>query len=187
MRNAAWTPERIALLRRLWAEGKTAAAIAACLGGTSRSAVLGKIFRLRLPAPADASPAAAASAAVQDAKLARRRAVAPRADSRKRRQAAASVRGKSLLELTNETCRWPFGEPGTPKFHFCGAQGADLERGMPYCAQHARRAYFTAHVEAPDHRPASGGAPKPRQPLARVNPTRDRPFVFNWGQWRSRF
>ena len=33
------------------------------------------------------------------------------------------------------------GRPGTRTFSFCGAPGADLERGMPYCARHARRAY----------------------------------------------
>ncbi len=43
-----WTDESIALLRKLWAEGVPASAIAAQLGGgISRSAVLGKINRLR--------------------------------------------------------------------------------------------------------------------------------------------
>ena len=53
-----------------------------------------------------------------------------------------STRGKSLLELTNDCCRWPHGRPGTPTFFFCGALGGDLEHGMPYCARHARRAYL---------------------------------------------
>jgi len=48
MRQAAWSGERIFLLHRLWKEGLTAEAIGARLGGMSRSAVLGKIFRLRL-------------------------------------------------------------------------------------------------------------------------------------------
>jgi GcrA cell cycle regulator len=39
-----WSDERIALLRKLWAEGVPASAIAAQLGGAiTRSAVLGKV------------------------------------------------------------------------------------------------------------------------------------------------
>ena len=49
--------------------------------------------------------------------------------------------GKTLFELTNESCRWPHGRPGTTAFHFCGVPGADLEGGRPYCERHARRAY----------------------------------------------
>ena len=43
-----WRDDEIALLKRLWAQDETAASIAEKLGGISRSAVLGKIFRLRL-------------------------------------------------------------------------------------------------------------------------------------------
>jgi GcrA cell cycle regulator len=43
-----WTQARIAELKRLWSAGKTADAIGAALGGITRSAVLGKVFRLRL-------------------------------------------------------------------------------------------------------------------------------------------
>jgi len=34
--------------------------------------------------------------------------------------------------------QWPFGEPGTPSFRFCGAESAD---GRPYCQIHVRKAY----------------------------------------------
>ncbi len=46
--NVDWRDDDIDLLKRLWADGETAASIAEKLGGLSRSAVLGKIFRLRL-------------------------------------------------------------------------------------------------------------------------------------------
>jgi hypothetical protein len=42
-----WTPERIALLTRLWDEGRTAASIAMEIGCT-KNAVVGKAHRLRL-------------------------------------------------------------------------------------------------------------------------------------------
>jgi GcrA cell cycle regulator len=46
-----WADEKLSLLKKLWTEGKTAVAIAQRLG-VSKSAVLGKVFRLRLARPA---------------------------------------------------------------------------------------------------------------------------------------
>lgn len=43
-----WTDARIAQLARLWADGVSASGIAEALGDVSRSAVLGKLHRLRL-------------------------------------------------------------------------------------------------------------------------------------------
>jgi len=124
-----WTSDRIGLLKKLWGEGKTAADIAAQLGGLSRAAVLGKIFRLRLaPGAAETQrgvapkrkiaaccPPIVASPAspVPDDSLVRRRASpVRRKKSRPHRskEAAAAApggrRGKSVLELTNNSCRW---------------------------------------------------------------------------------
>lgn len=50
-----------------------------------------------------------------------------------------------ITDLEGHSCRWPYGEPGA--FHFCGARKV---AGLPYCAQHARRAYA---VQAPRGRP----------------------------------
>jgi len=44
----AWTQERVEALRKLWAEGKSGGEIAGVLGIT-RSTVMGKIHRLKLP------------------------------------------------------------------------------------------------------------------------------------------
>lgn len=44
----------------------------------------------------------------------------------------------TLLGLTDDTCRWPLGDPATPEFRFCGT---DKHSGYPYCARHARMAY----------------------------------------------
>lgn len=46
--------------------------------------------------------------------------------------------GVTLLELTNETCRWPLGEPTHPDFRFCGKPEADSVNRRPYCAAHER-------------------------------------------------
>src|SRR6202051_4654018 len=43
-----WTDERVELLKKLWADGLSAAQIAAELGGITRNAVIGKVHRLGL-------------------------------------------------------------------------------------------------------------------------------------------
>ena len=134
--NGDWLDEDIALLKRLWAEGETAASIAEKLGGLSRSAVLGKIFRLRLgPGAGKQRGPAGAKASVRRNQPARRRGEAPPPVVKGRY-------GKTLFDLTNRCCRWPYKRPGTDKYFFCGAEEADLENGIPYCASHMKRAYL---------------------------------------------
>jgi GcrA cell cycle regulator len=179
MASESWTPERVAFLRNLWSEGETAAAIAIRLGGLSRSAVLGKVYRLRLDAAGSAAAAKPRKAGTRDgnASLARRR----RGGKRKpplQVPPTAGRRGKTLLELTNATCRWPHGRPGTKNFFFCGAAGAALERGIPYCARHMARAYPAIESAAgKDKQPISGGGRlhlpsiryiRPRRPAVRT-------------------
>jgi GcrA cell cycle regulator len=125
----------------------------------SRSAVLGKVYRLRLDAGGSTAAATAKKGGTREGKasLARRR----QGGKRKREPQlppATGRRGTTLLELTNATCRWPHGRPGTKNFFFCGAAGADLARGLPYCAHHMQRAYpAIASVARKDKRPILGG------------------------------
>lgn len=63
----SWTDNRVEILKRMWAEGQSASAIAKELGGVTRNAVIGKVHRLGLSnrteeAPAEAAPAASAAA-----------------------------------------------------------------------------------------------------------------------------
>lgn len=66
----SWTDERIATLKKMWLQGKSASEIAEKLGGVTRNAVIGKAHRLNLsgrPSPikkvtAPKKPAAAAPA-----------------------------------------------------------------------------------------------------------------------------
>lgn len=162
--DETWTDDRIASLKQMWAEGASAAAIAERLGGLSRSAVLGKIHRLRPSLAKEPSVAKKTNVAKKTSVAKKKRAAAktvhkPTAPEQRRptRRVAPSTqpqtnetrqRGKSLLELTNDTCRWPHGEPGTRGFFFCGEPGADLEGGKPYCVHHARRAYGGAEFAA---------------------------------------
>jgi GcrA cell cycle regulator len=43
-----------------------------------------------------------------------------------------------LLALTENTCKWPIGDPLGDEFYFCGGES---EEGKPYCEFHSRRAY----------------------------------------------
>jgi hypothetical protein len=99
-----WNDDRIRLLKELWARGATAHSIADQLGGISRSAVMGKIFRLRLSASTAVAVAPASS--VPPATPARRRRGGKRDDWAQRSRATAKSSRTSLLELTNESCRW---------------------------------------------------------------------------------
>ncbi len=44
----------------------------------------------------------------------------------------------NLLQLNENTCRWPVGDPLSSDFHFCGA---DSDENSPYCAFHAKIAF----------------------------------------------
>src|SRR5262249_34912380 len=47
----------------------------------------------------------------------------------------------SILELNEDKCHWPIGDPGQVDFFFCGGKSV---AGMPYCTFHARVAYQPA-------------------------------------------
>ena len=49
---------------------------------------------------------------------------------------------RTILELTEETCRWPIGDPGNSDFFFCGGLAV---ASLPYCAYHSRIAYQPAN------------------------------------------
>src|SRR5216684_255291 len=59
---------------------------------------------------------------------------------------------KTLLQLTEETCRWPIGDPGSADFFFCGGQTLT---SLPYCAYHSRVAYQPPNTRR-DRRPFRG-------------------------------
>jgi len=154
MADGFWTEARIAQLKRLWSAGKSAATIGFELGGISRAAVLGKIFRLRL-GPDHRAPAVDGKAWKAKQRTKRKRDTLgdiERNDAPARRRAgkpkpannapAARPRRKTLFELTNECCRWPYGELGGKRFLFCGAVGADISRGIPYCPRHMKQGYL---------------------------------------------
>jgi len=162
----SWTDERVELLKKLWSDGLSASQIAAELGGITRNAVIGKVHRLGLSGRAK-SPS---STAPRQRKA--------RAHPHMLRVARPAMRGntalaqafeyeveaepqlvdnvvpmgqrRNILELTEETCRWPIGDPGSVEFFFCGGQTTS---GLPYCSFHSRIAYQPAGDRRRNTRP----------------------------------
>ena len=60
---------------------------------------------------------------------------------------------RTLLELNEQTCKWPIGDPATSEFYFCGGHSVT---SLPYCAYHSRIAYQPANVRR-DRRPPTRG------------------------------
>ena len=46
----------------------------------------------------------------------------------------------TTINLTIDTCRWPFGDPVEPGFHYCGELPLI---GRPYCDKHNSKSYST--------------------------------------------
>lgn len=148
----AWTDERIDTLKRLWSEGSSASQIATALGDVTRNGVIGKLHRLGLSSQSRDVPKKAPKPKPErlpKAPKAERHAPPPksilkRADPVPEPEPEPILppgHRVTILMLTEQTCRWPIGTPGTEHFTFCGRRpGA----GIPYCMAHARLAYQPA-------------------------------------------
>lgn len=156
-----WNDERVDLLRKLWAEGLSASQIAAQLGGVSRNAVIGKVHRLGL-----SGRMKAARPTTPRPRKARRPSMPPRLSTRILGNTALKVEPqivaeprpvrvlapveelfippeerRTILSLTEHTCKWPIGDPGTSGFYFCGRHSPG---STPYCEHHTQMAYQPA-------------------------------------------
>jgi GcrA cell cycle regulator len=161
--GAAWTDERVELLKKLWSDGLSASQIAAQIGGVTRNAVIGKVHRLGLSGRAKSNAPAAQQQPRKPARPASH--VLQRSQAAPHRAAAAAMPADvpaltpeplvdlpdeiaipmsqrvTLMELRESMCRWPMGDPTTPEFRFCGARAVTA---LPYCAHHAQVAYQPA-------------------------------------------
>ncbi|MGQ3674837.1 GcrA family cell cycle regulator [Xanthobacter sp. TB0139] len=173
----SWTDERVELLKKLWSEGLSASQIASELGEVTRNAVIGKVHRLGLSGRAKTVAAPARPRTTTKAKVEQApetpQAAAPQRPATQGNAALAPVleelveeapapaprpveanvvpmgQGCTIMNLTEYTCRWPVGEPGSDDFHFCGARS---NPGTPYCAHHARIAYQPVQDRRRDRR-----------------------------------
>jgi len=146
IKQPTWTVERIELLRSRFAAGLTCREMADEIG-VSRNAVIGKLSRLHLTRDKGPEPAHPPR---KDAAKGRRRGSVPRMQYQMLKAVYAdpqsadcdapisSEHACSLLELSEERCRWPISTPGAADFCFCGNTPVD---GLPYCPGHTRLAY----------------------------------------------
>ena len=118
----SWTPEREEKLRQLWKKGHSGSQIASILGNTTRNAVIGKVFRLKL--------ASRITSKKLEGKKSTEKNNSPETKTQK---LGRKARFKALLldrnfeqenpkkfeELTDKTCKWPIGHPYEEKFYFC--------------------------------------------------------------------
>lgn len=159
-RNApsGWTEERVALLKKLDAEGLSASQVAKRLGGVTRVAVIGKLHRLGITDPARAKarmigheinhslrkPKSADPGLLKTAS-----GTAPKPDNFKPRPVAvpADAQPVQLIDLRASQCRWPLDDPGPGNMDrtlFCAAPAEGT-----YCCAHAAVARGRVHPNAP--------------------------------------
>src|SRR3990167_540912 len=133
-----WPPERKAQLAKLWAKGLSATLIAVEMQ-TTRNAVLGARYRMKLPSRVPTST-------IRRARVYKKR----QRISNYVPSIAAKLRaanhtpkptgpdhfeghGIGITELQSDSCRWPYNDRT-----YCGQKQFD---GCPYCGAHALLAY----------------------------------------------
>ncbi len=159
----SWTDERVELLKKLWSDGLSASQIAGELGGITRNAVIGKVHRLglsgRAKSPSSSVPRPRKARSPSMMRISRPQvrgntALAYDYDAEPEPELVEAVipleQRKTLVQLTEATCRWPVGDPGSTEFFFCGGEAKD---DGPYCTHHARVAYQPANDRRRNQRP----------------------------------
>jgi len=147
----SWTPERESKLKVLWKKGHTASQIATLIGDTTRNAVIGKAHRLNLEARTTSKKS---STGLQKVKLENDVEIKQEKLSRKARfksllldESFEAENPKKLIELTDDTCRWPIGHPYEKDFYFCGRKPLDK---FPYCKLHVLYAFQPKNAKEED-------------------------------------
>lgn len=124
LNDIKWTPELIERARSMWSANAKVRDIAAAIGCTM-PAIWGAARRYFAPRQVpQGRPPGPSGIRVK---------VVPVVDT----EIPISQRC-SILELSEHTCRWPVGDPGTPEFFYCGAEPI---QGRSYCAAHHARAH----------------------------------------------
>jgi len=138
-----WTQEKTDKLVQDWKDGLSAALIADRLGGVTRNAVIGKAYRMGL------DPRATYQRKPMAKRERRPVRIYPKRESRLSLVPVdatplppphvTDIPRVSMLELEQHHCRWvcaDFVNVETPQY--CGCKKIE---GLPYCENHARRAY----------------------------------------------
>jgi len=141
---SVWTAERIETLTTLWRDGRSGSEIANSLGGITRCAVLGKVFRLSLATRSPSSPPKAKRAPRRPV-----RAISPGPTQMVEpkdvehtpppAQTLPPMLNVTLAGLGPAMCRWPIGDPKSKDFRYCGLD--QYPNHPSYCHAHACLSY----------------------------------------------
>jgi len=152
-----WTPERIELLRKLWAENWPASRIAQELGPwCTKNAAIGKAHRLHLPSRPSRSANGRKSVCQPRVERlsAPRKPLVPRMEPKPMQTtlypstpapipvpAEPSATRITLMQLRADTCRFPIGDPREASFRFCG-EPCSID--VSYCPACSKICYVSA-------------------------------------------
>ena len=146
----SWTPESEQKLKKLWKDGLTGSEIAKFFG-TTRSAILGKVHRLKLETRATSKRTTNTTKIKTEVtgEVKREKLVGRKSKFK------ALLLDKSfppeqptkLEDLTDEHCRWPLGEKLKPAKFFCGRKPVDK---FPYCELHLLYGYVSKNEKEED-------------------------------------
>lgn len=171
-----WTDEKIAQLKKMYADGVSSTGIGAVLG-FSRGAISGKIDRLGITGRARAVALRASKVRGDKDRSATMRiktlkvrgpsnggavvveSLVREPDPEIAEFSTAIPLGQrcTLLELDSEKCHFPIGEVGAPDFFFCGGK----TDGAVYCRYHARVCYqLPARPVLRPYLPTGGSKPR---------------------------
>ncbi|MGE3249385.1 MAG: GcrA family cell cycle regulator [Hyphomonadaceae bacterium] len=166
-----WTDERVALLKKLWAEGHSASQIAKQIGGVTRNAVIGKVHRLGLAGRATPSRPAKRPARPRQQRSPLNLAPRVRPASSPYAPPVLTVvldplrfedgSVATVLTLKEGMCKFPIGDPTDADFAFCGR----VSCVGPYCTDHARLAYQPSQAR---RRRPEGGQPDELRRMMRL-------------------
>ncbi len=154
----AWTEERVETLKKLWAEGLSAAQIANKIGGVTRNAVIGKVHRLGLSGRATPTKPQRGCAPSAPQQPQGATAAPPREEIKSvipEPEFAAPLvldtgDSATVATIQNNMCKWPIGDPARDDFHFCGQPTLP---GKSYCAYHAHMAFQPPQRREPRREP----------------------------------
>ena len=140
-----WTDEVVTELRDLHAQKCSAREMALAVWDkfhlvVSRNAVIGKLRRLEV-GPIGGGQKEATKKAAKNRKPRAKTAVrAPKFPVEEviNLPPDQSPYACTIMELTDASCRFPMGDPGTDDFRFCGATKLS---GVSYCVRHSRLAF----------------------------------------------
>lgn len=141
-----WTDERIAELRRLWAEGLSASQVAGEMGGgLTRNAVIGKVHRLGLERRRQARPRRRSNP-ISSYRLVPLPEWAPQLKSQRGPTGPLNIR---LLDLLPFHCRYPTEEINDRAIGFCGHPTV---HGTSWCEHHLKIVTGKKlNISEPDH------------------------------------